>query len=422
MTRLEQLWQSGELARVAQGATSWNEVARRLGWTENALKRQRVRIREAGRKEPRLDALGADIGKPDISDFADEPTNPTRSNLLQDKWPNVAAFDEADVPLPAIPDGFRVDKISTLVDASTGESKLQWLKVSNESAIDPVKVIRDAFGDNAPLAPLIAAPEHVADDLLVVYGIGDPHIGMLAWEAETGENFDLDIAERHIFGAVDNLAGRVPAAGTGLVMSVGDTLHSDGPRNSTTKGTPVDVDGRTFKMITTAVRTFKRSVYRALERHRDVHVKIARGNHDETMSMVLTIALVEHFHGNPRVHIDASPAFWHWFEFGQNFIGLTHGHRTKALDSMAVMAATNPLAWGRTKHRRIYKGHYHHDITKEVPGVIVDYLPTLAAKEAYAAAHGYIAGRSMRADVFHRARGHIERHMVSVDMLEECDA
>lgn len=414
MSRVVELLHSGELARLAHGCRSLAELAQRSGIPYNTIK---SRLRAHG---VTLAGLQGDIGKTDIGSVQavdEQPTHPV-DGLVRERWPNTSAFlDEA--PLPALPDGFRVHKVSTLVDATTGESKLQWIKATNENEIDPAAVLREAFGDDGvPRAPLISAPEHSNDDLLVVYGLGDPHIGMLAWEAETGENFDLSIAERHIVDAVDNLVARVPAASTALILSVGDTLHSDGLKNSTTKGTPVDVDGRTPKMITTALRTFKRAVYRALEKHLDVHVKIARGNHDEMMSVVLLIALAEHFENNPRVHIDVSPAYWHWFEFGRNFIGLTHGHRQKPIDMMAVMAALHPLAWSRTKHRRIICGHYHHEITKEVPGVIVDYLPTLAAKEAYAAAHGYIAGRSMRADVMHKDRGLIERHMVSVDDLD----
>lgn len=414
---IRQLALSGELLKLAGGCQTWGQVAKRLGVNTKTLHSALERMRIRGETYPSIEEIAAVDGN-------SKATLNSSSVVVDDADVDidVSEWDEEqtrpEVPLPAIPQGFRVDRISTLIDSETGDQKLQWLKVARDAAVDPVEVLRAAFGDAQPLAPLIDPPAYVHDDLLALYGIGDPHIGMLAWEAETGENFDLAIAERQIVGAVDNLVARVPAARDALVVTVGDTLHSDGLKNSTTKGTPVDVDGRTPKMIATAIRTFRRVIERALERHHDVYVKIARGNHDEMMSVVLAIALAQFYENNPRVHIDTSPAYWHWHVFGANFVGITHGHRQKPIDMMAVMASLHPTEWAATRHRRIICGHYHHEMTKEVPGVVVDYLPTLAAKEAYAAAHGYIAGRSMRADVLHRTRGLVERHMVSVEMLE----
>lgn len=405
---LAELFASGELTRLVKQHKTTRAVAAALGMERKALCSLMDRMRSAG-ELPGWDALAG--GSTDLGIAV--PNTGTNGNDMT-RWPSVEAFD-ADVPLEPIPDGHVVHRITTQVGPD-GETERQWIKtIAGE--VDPVQILRLAFADGIPVEPLIAEPADRDDDLLAVYGLGDPHIGMLSWSDETGENFDLAIAERHIFEAVDRLARVAPAAKTALIVSVGDTLHSDGPRNQTTKGTPVDVDSRTPKMFATTLRAFKRIVYRALERHEEVHVKIARGNHDETLSMLVSISLAEHFEQNPRVHIDTSPAFFHWFRFGANFIGVTHGNRQKPMDMMGVMAATQARDWGETRHRRFYCGHYHHEMSKEVPGVIVDYLPTLAAKEAYAAAHGYIAARSMRCDVYHRERGLKNRHVVGVEDL-----
>ena len=53
-----------------------------------------------------------------------------------------------------------------------------------------------------------------------------------------------------------------------------------------------------------------------------------------------------------------------------------------------------------------------------IPGVTCESFRTLAAKDAYAAGHGYRAGRDMRCIVHHREHGEVERHRCDVGMIE----
>lgn len=323
--------------------------------------------------------------------------------------------------LPALTPGHLIGGISTLVD-DQGKVRAQWIKTRlDKNGVDVEKAMFEAVSRLAERWPERAvptiAPAFSYDDLLTVYPFGDPHIGMLAWEKETGDNFDLAIVERHMVNAVDHLASLAPRSKRAIVLTVGDTLHSDGLFNTTTRGTRVDVDGRTAKMLTVAIRTFRRMIDRALECHEIVHVIIARGNHDELLSLVLSIALQQYYEREPRVHIDPSPQMHHWYRFGLNLIGVTHGDKAKAMDLMAVMANDRAEDWGATKHRRIYAGHIHHDVVKEVPGVTIEHLRTLAAKDAWHAGMGYRSGRDMKMDVFHREHGHINRHIVGIQQL-----
>lgn len=323
--------------------------------------------------------------------------------------------------LPAMVTGQILGGVSTLLD-DQGKVRAQWIKTRlDKNGVDVEKAMFEAVTHLADKWPERAvptlAPDYCDDDLLVAYPYGDPHIGMLAWEKETGDNFDLSIAESHMFAAVDHLVNLAPRSKRAIVLTVGDTLHSDGLFNTTTRGTRVDVDGRTAKMLTVAIRTFRRIIDRALEKHEVVHVIIARGNHDELLSLVLSIALQQYYEREPRVHIDPSPQMHHWYRFGLNLIGVTHGDKAKAMDLMGVMANDRAQDWGETKHRRIYAGHIHHDVVKEVPGVIIEHLRTLASKDAWHAGMGYRSGRDMKMDVFHKVHGHINRHIVGIQQL-----
>jgi hypothetical protein len=400
------------LAGEHHGCTSWAEVARKFVCNHKTLYLAR-KVLEA-RGTPAELIPDRNETKPTVHVCAER----------ESKWPSVEKFDaeDAEPPLPAIPPGYRVDKISTLVDGVTGETKQQWIKTT-ATQDDSRSMVIDAIANICkgwPVRPDVSPPpSHSDDDLLCVYPMGDPHIGMLAWAPETGENFDLEIAEQNLVSAVDHLMRLAPKSRRALIGTVGDTFHSDGLANTTTKGTRVDVDGRTRKMIDVGVRTFRRLVDLALMRHDEVEIKIAPGNHDALISIFLQVALAQFYEREPRVKVDPSPESFLWYRFGANLIGFNHGHLVKPDALMQVMAVDRAEDWGATRHRRIYRGHYHHEVTKEVPGCTIDTLNTLASTDDWHRRSGYRSTRHMRMDIIHRERGLVNRHIVGIEQLRE---
>ncbi len=319
------------------------------------------------------------------------------------------------------PQGYSVKGVSTLYGAD-GEVRGQWVKTKRDEEqrltdlLAAVQTIAEPFRG---AADPVATPSLTDDDLLCVYPFGDPHFGLYSWAQETGEDFDLDIAERVTVGAIDHLVRVAPSARQALILSVGDTFHADSYDNKTQSGHPLDVDTRWSKVLTVTVRAYRRCIDRALEKHQEVLVWIVPGNHDPHSSIVLGVCLAQYYEREPRVTVDTSPGRFRWMRFGQNLLGATHGDKARPAQMAAVMACDRAKDWGETRHRRIYSGHLHHDRTEEFPGVTVDTLRTLAAKDAWHAASGYRSGRDMKCDVYHREHGLISRHVVNVHQLLE---
>jgi hypothetical protein len=80
------------------------------------------------------------------------------------------------------------------------------------------------------------------------------------------------------------------------------------------------------------------------------------------------------------------------------------------------MAANKPAMWGGTRFRYCYTGHVHHrsQICKEINGVVCESFQVLPPSDAWHAAQGYGAGRSMQAITHHRQTGEKFRHIVSI--------
>lgn len=263
-------------------------------------------------------------------------------------------------------------------------------------------------------------PNYSNKDLLCVYPMGDPHLGMFAWRAETGEDFDLKMAERTLVAATDQLVNLAPPAEKALIINLGDFFHADNQSNQTTRSkNSLDVDTRWAKVLGVGVRVMRRIIDRALVKHQHVTVICEVGNHDDHSSIMLALCLAQYYTKEPRVHIDTSPAKFHWYHHGQCLIGVTHGDTIKPAQLPGIMANDRPMEWGRTIFRFWYTGHIHHDSAKEYPGCVVESFRTLAARDAWHSAHGYRSGRDMKCDVLHKKWGRITRHIVGIKQITE---
>lgn len=425
----ERLLSSGELHRVAAQSQDANDLAKRLGMSPDSLNAGLQRLRRAGHHVPPVASLvmqAKRLGRTNVnpgSTIVDEWDEPTRETpIIQEVDSSQTVSDSADVGVPFqqhTPPGFHVKGLSTFFDAD-GKPVAQWVKSSKDQEeqfaafVEAVKSIAEPFRGAHEPTPM---PEASNDDLLCVYPFGDPHFGLYSWAQETGEDFDLEIAERVTVGAIDHLVNLAPAATQCLILTVGDTFHADSFGNQTQSGHALDVDTRLPKVLRVAIRSYRRSIDRSLQKHKHTTMWIVPGNHDPVLSVALGMCLEMYYEREPRVTIDNSPGAFKYLRFGQNLLAATHGHKAKAKDMLQVMACDRAEDWGQTKHRRVYTGHLHHDRTEEHPGGVVDILRTLAAKDAWHTEMGYRSGRDMKCDVIHRTHGLVSRTVVNVAQL-----
>lgn len=318
-----------------------------------------------------------------------------------------------------VPEGFHVRGTSTLYDGE-GNPRMQWVKssIDHERQAEMMREAIDALCSDLPRLAPTTGPEHASADLMAVYPLGDPHIGMLSWAQETGMDWDLLIAERAFCGVFDRLVKTAPHCEQAVIVNLGDYLHYDNMEGTTTRsGHSLDTDGRYAKMVQVGVRIIRQMIQSALAHHKHVRVINATGNHDDTGSLFLSVCLANIYENEPRVTIDQAPAPFHYVQHGRTMFGVHHGHTCKPAQLPGVMAADRPEMWGATVHRYWYTGHIHHDTKKEFPGVTQESFRTLAARDAYATWGGYRSGQDSKCIVLHNLHGEVERHTVNISQL-----
>lgn len=313
------------------------------------------------------------------------------------------------------PAGFVVKGESILQDGD-GNVKLRWVKTREDTSTANLLEALDArFSRHEGMAPLLPAPSAANDDLLTIYPLADLHFGLYAWGAETGDDYDVDIATDLVRKTISSLVSKSDPSRRAVILGLGDLFHQNDQKNATPKSHhQLDVDGRWGRVFEAGARLMTDIVELVAQKHDKVDVVLIPGNHDEDASVCLRVALSLFYRNNERINVYNKPGL-HWFDrFGKCLFGATHGHTMKP-DRMALMLANDrPKDWGETVHRSFYFGHIHHETAKEVGNVRVESFSTPAAKDAYAAGGGYRSGRAMSAITFHAEEGEIGRHRVNI--------
>lgn len=315
--------------------------------------------------------------------------------------------------------GFSLDSYSHLTKTPDGEPI--WLKAKSDGGLrkEMIEEARAAMVQDLPQLPPRESHVKTRDDLVVLYPMADAHIGMYAHKAETGNDYDANIA-RHVHClAMRDLVMGAPSSAEAVIAELGDFFHADNLKGITDGGGNVlDMDTRMSRVIRVGVATIRQCIESALTKHDTVHVVCSQGNHDPLMSMVLGVMLDQVYEREPRVVVHGEPTPRHYLRFGRVLLGMTHGHRTKDAELPLIMAAERSEDWGETAYRYFFRGHLHHDKRVELRGCTVEMVRTLAGIDFYHAGGAYMAGRDMRAVYLHKEYGEIGRNTFPLAMLE----
>lgn len=298
-------------------------------------------------------------------------------------------FDE-----PSAPEGMTEKGRSVYVP---GKGWFKYGKDQSDEAL--ADAVRAAF-EGYTRKP-VAAPTTTDANTLAVYPLPDLHVGLLAWEEETGSNYDTHIARDEMRSALRNLIAATPPSRHALILGLGDLLHFDGYEPKTERsGNVLDTDSRYPKVLREAVGLVRFAIEHALTKHETVEVRLLAGNHDTRAALAVALALSLGYENEPRVTIDDSPSYLWFKRYGKVMLGATHGDKTKMDQMPLLMAVDRPEDWAASTRRRVFTGHIHHERLKEIGGVIVESLRSPVAKDAYHSFAGYRAGRSVYSYTF----------------------
>lgn len=305
--------------------------------------------------------------------------------------------------------------------------KLWRIEVSFKRLVaKPIQQAADALiarmMKHSPKYPKFKALKPNRDPNMLEVSVFDAHFGKLAWAPETGQSYDLKIAERIFFDAVQSLVN--DARGhfiEKILFPVGqDFLHIDNVQGTTTGGTPQDADGRYAKIFETATMACIHAIDYLAE-VAPVKVIWVPGNHDRTASYHVASNISAWYRNTDRVTVDRSPTWRKYERYGPAVIGFTHGDQENPKDLVAIMMGEARKLLATARSFEIHKGHHHKVKQTEYTtadsfsgGVKVRTLPSLSGKDQWHCGKGYDSDRAAEAYLWSKNRGYVAHFSANV--------
>jgi hypothetical protein len=260
-------------------------------------------------------------------------------------------------------DGWIIDKR----DDGTGESLRFVLGDDVQDVSDAIDAACQAMADRSPV---VVKPVYPAGEHMLVISPADIHMGKLCEVFETGDAYDLEIAERRTKEGVAGLLEKAAIWGVDVItINTGnDSLHVDNNRATTTSGTPQSTTGSIFGMFDAMFRTWVWVIEQAAT-HAPVHVVFDPSNHPWVSDWMLNRAVMAWFNNDERVTFDVKMndiRHRKYQVYGCNLIGYSHGDGGKDKDLPNTMQYECREWWGKTQRGYWIIKHKHHKDAKTV--------------------------------------------------------
>lgn len=273
-----------------------------------------------------------------------------------------------------------------------------------------VESILKRLEDKSPIVPKLR--KDTSGEFIYEIGIPDLHFGKLAWDKETGFDYDIDEARKLFLWAIESLLHKVSHVNISkIILPIGnDLFHVDDLNNQTTRGTPVDADTRWQKSFDLGIDMIIEGI-ELCKKVASVDIIMVQGNHDYQRTYYAGSTLKAWYRNDENVSIDNSPKSRKTVSFGDVFIMYTHGNEEKQ-NQLPLLMFTEFKESALKKFREIHIGHTHkkRDIhyvyTEEYNGVRVSVLPSLCPPDAWHHKKGFVENiRSAEGRLYHRKRG-----------------
>lgn len=312
-----------------------------------------------------------------------------------------------------VPEGYKVKGVSTYYNEE-GKPTGQWVKSTSDEkqrAEALIKAVEEAAAALPKFKP-VKPPKQADSDLASLLTITDFHLGMKAWRASDGDDWDVTIARDVFLNAVHDMLQASPNSEVGILNQLGDFLHWDGLVQVTpTSGHHLTGDDRYSKLVELSITVMTEAVHLMLKKYQRVVVVQAEGNHDLASSVWMRKFLKHRFQDEPRVEVIDNEFPYYAYLHGKIMLGFHHGHKLRMAQLQKLFASEPRFRemWGASEHAYLHCGHLHHERVLDDAGCTVEQHPTLSARDNYASSNGYVSQRGAKIITYDKSEGEVHR-------------
>lgn len=247
--------------------------------------------------------------------------------------------------------------------------------------------------------------ERNEDESLYMISLPDLHYGKESIES----------TDNKVKTVINDFLSRIQTKNNRFLFIIGnDIVNCDTPDYTTTKGTRLEQQVNWKDSFKAAWRSMIAVTHNLLKLGKVDIINIL-GNHDYTQSFAMGEIIDAYFTNNPDVTVDNHNDDRKYFQYGKTLMMFDHGE-LKPTEYPLTMAVEQPAAWGETKHRFIFCGHLHHEMSKEYKGVKVKFLPSLCDNDSWHKKNGYVgATKAAQMFQFHKENGFVAMYESNVE-------
>jgi hypothetical protein len=154
-----------------------------------------------------------------------------------------------------------------------------------------------------------------------------------------------------------------------------------------------------------------------LNKHEEVKVIIAQGNHDLSISKAMRALVTKYYSRNRRVEVIGTANPFYVLEFGKTMIGAHHAHLKKRVNLPSHFAQNFAPIWGRTSFRYLHTGHHHCHHEEEKGGAITIQHSSITAPDVYASHRFDKSIRSINSITYSDMYGRLSRNIIPYELV-----
>lgn len=226
-------------------------------------------------------------------------------------------------------------------------------------------IVQDAFADGGFSPPAIPVRVQPNANTALVVGWSDIHVG----KRTHGESGDLDAQGRELLSLIADIVRRARQSGPlrAIYVPIGsDLLHADNTSLTTTKGTPQGSQSvGSVRQHLRLARDLTAALIDGLAQIAPVVAFSLPGNHDETLTDAVALALEERYRATTQVQIDTSERRRKTFAFGTVPLIFSHGDKIKSAQIPLLVARETPQGCD-VRQSVVFRGHIHTASSKRV--------------------------------------------------------
>lgn len=242
------------------------------------------------------------------------------------------------------------------------------------STIDIIKATNDAFKtDVKPLS--IQYKKHdnkLCDKKLMEIAPIELHMGKLSHEIETGENYDLKIAQKRFYSIFEEIFIRqdIEKCGRCVLVIGSDFFNSESDNCTSVNKIPQENDSRYIKLFTEGIKMYTKVLLTLREKFNKVDVMLCAGNHARAMETFLYIALQQKFCNDNIINFIENYRHTQAYTFGNCAIFYNHGDANLKQTIKSIPAEFDNI-WGTHPFRELHLGHLHKEVTVDDEGGMI---------------------------------------------------